>query len=58
MHENIKVNGKLKAFDLEFQNIIVENLETPYLPVKRAIMRSSDIISIHMKDLPPDMFIQ
>lgn len=56
LHENVEIKGNLRAFDLDCQNIIVEKLETPYLPVERAIMRSSDIVSIHMKNVPCESF--
>lgn len=47
MSENTTVTCEIKAFDLDFQNVIVENLKTP-LPesVDKAILRTNDILTI------------
>ncbi|CAG9856364.1 unnamed protein product [Phyllotreta striolata] len=47
MYENTIVKGDIKAVDLNFDNILIENLETP-LPntLKVAVLRSSDVLSI------------
>lgn len=46
MLENTTVTAKLRAFDRDFESIAVENLKTPFAPVKKAVLRTSDIISI------------
>lgn len=46
MLENTTVKAKLRAFDREFENIAVENLKTAFKPVEKAVLRSSDIITI------------
>lgn len=47
MYENTNVKCQIKAFDSNFENIIVENLQTP-IPgtINKAILRTSDIISM------------
>jgi hypothetical protein len=47
MCENTNVKCQIKAFDSNFENIIVENLITPMpVPINKAILRTSDIISM------------
>ncbi|KAJ8946799.1 hypothetical protein NQ314_008783 [Rhamnusium bicolor] len=50
MYENTEVSGTIKAFDLNFENVIVENLKTP-LPdsLKCATLRTNDILTISFK---------
>ncbi|XP_074027595.1 gem (nuclear organelle) associated protein 7 [Leptinotarsa decemlineata] len=51
MHENTQVSGVLKAVDVKFQNIIVEDLKTP-LPetIKMATLRTSDVLTISFSE--------
>nr|CAI5854492.1 unnamed protein product [Callosobruchus analis] len=50
MYENTTVEGTIKAVDLDFMNIIVENLKTPILdPISMAVLRTSDILTISYK---------
>lgn len=51
MFENTNVTGQVKAFDLDFDNVIVENLHTPGTrePIGKAILRTSDVISMEFK---------
>lgn len=50
MFENTEVVGTVKAMDLNFENVIVENLKTP-LPscLKYGILRTSDILTMHFE---------
>lgn len=51
MYENTTVTGNVCAFDSNFENIVVENLITPLaLSINKAILRTSDIISLHYDD--------
>lgn len=47
MYEGTKVEGKVKAFDLNFENIIVRDLKTPsQQTIQSAILRTADIKTI------------
>lgn len=48
MYEHSTVTGKVAAFDAAFENVIVDNLQTPAkIVVDKAILRTSDVISMH-----------
>ncbi|XP_056634751.1 gem-associated protein 7-like [Diorhabda sublineata] len=50
MYTNTQVTGKVKAVDLNFENIIVENLKTPVPPpLKMGVLRTCDILTISYK---------
>ncbi|CAH1971876.1 unnamed protein product [Acanthoscelides obtectus] len=50
MYENTVVRGTIKAVDLDFLNIIVENLKTPMSePISTGILRPSDVLTISYK---------
>lgn len=52
MYENTKVTCNVSAFDSDFENIVVENLVTPLpVPIKKAILRTNDIISMHFDNV-------
>lgn len=47
MYENKTINAKIKAFDLDFENIIVEDLKIPQGEnIDKAILRTNDILTI------------
>lgn len=47
MYGDTEVEGNIKAFDLNFNNIIVKNLKTPSQHiVQSAILRTSDVKTI------------
>ncbi|XP_044253386.1 uncharacterized protein LOC123004273 isoform X2 [Tribolium madens] len=47
MYENTNVKCRIKAFDSNFENIIVEDLQTPMpIPINKAILRTNDLISM------------
>ncbi|XP_060523052.1 uncharacterized protein LOC132700017 isoform X2 [Cylas formicarius] len=47
MYDNTEVTAQLKAFDANFDHVVVENLKTHLpQPLKKAILRTSDVISI------------
>lgn len=47
MYDNTKVDGKVLAFDSSFENVIVEDLITPFpTPIQKAVLRTNDIISM------------
>ncbi|KAJ8959103.1 hypothetical protein NQ318_022360 [Aromia moschata] len=50
MFDNTEVFGTIKAFDLNFENVVVENLKTPLpQPLKSAILRTNDILTISLE---------
>ncbi|KAL3273502.1 hypothetical protein HHI36_014943 [Cryptolaemus montrouzieri] len=49
MYDNTDVSCVVKAIDLDFENIIVDELKTPFArTAKSARLRIADIISIEM----------
>lgn len=47
MYDNTEVECSVKAFDLNFENIIVKDLKTPsQQTIQSAILRTSDIKTI------------
>ncbi|KAJ8916831.1 hypothetical protein NQ315_005838 [Exocentrus adspersus] len=50
MFENTKVVGAIKAIDLNFENVIIEDLKTPApTSSKTAMLRTSDILTMHFQ---------
>lgn len=50
IYGNTQVSGKVKAVDLNFENIIVENLKTPVPPpLRMGVLRTCDILTISYK---------
>lgn len=48
MYDKTEVTGQLRAFDLSFENAVVDNLKHPNsdVPIPRSILRTSDILTI------------
>lgn len=48
MYEHATVTGKVAASDAAFENVVVDNLQTPAkIVLDKAILRTNDIISMH-----------
>lgn len=43
MHSNTNVKGIFRGSDIEFDNLLLERLETPFVEVPHSIIRSSDV---------------
>lgn len=43
MHSKTIVSGNFKGGDIEFNNIIIQGLKTPFAEVPHAIIRASDV---------------
>ncbi|XP_044760425.1 uncharacterized protein LOC123317878 [Coccinella septempunctata] len=49
MYDNTSITCVIRAIDLNFENIIVDNLRTPFpKTARKAILRITDIISIEL----------
>lgn len=53
MYDKTEVTGQLRAFDLPFENAVVDNLKPPSsdIPIPRSILRTSDILTIRYEKL-------
>ncbi|KAH1016183.1 hypothetical protein HUJ04_007451 [Dendroctonus ponderosae] len=53
MHNNTEVSAQIRAFDLPFENVFVENLQPSNSPavIPKGILRTSDILTISYKDM-------
>ena len=52
LHEKTNVTAVFRATDIDFETLIVSDLQTPIGPLPEAILRSSDVLSleVEMKD--------
>lgn len=43
MYSNTSVSGEFKGCDIDFQNLLVEKLKTPFVEVPHSKIRVSDV---------------
>ncbi|GLV41671.1 microtubule star [Carabus blaptoides fortunei] len=53
--EHTTLKGKLRTVDAKMENIVVEQLVTPYSLVDKAMIRTNDLVSLHVSNVSPEL---
>lgn len=53
--EHTTLKGNLRSVDAKLENIVVEQLITPFSLVDKAIIRTNDLVSLHVSDVSPEL---